>query len=200
MNSIDKHKTINIQVVPFTIADAIQAFTPDKSAFRCTIMHGCNCLKVMGSGVAKWIRETFPAAYKVDCDSDLGFEERLGKYTKVLETFETPEIQNILIYNLYTQLGVREFNNRTFQYTKPFSLSAFGDAFRAALYDLYDTKLTINSTAIWPFNYPIFLPCIGAGLGGGDWLEIQTELLKSALDVSRTRNITLPTIFVCIPI
>lgn len=201
MNNSHNNKFIQVQVVPFTIADAIENFTREDAYFRGTIMHGCNCKKVMGSGVAKWIRETFPAAYDKDCIWGAPATERLGSFTNTLETFQTAERPNVLIYNLYTQFGIREFNNRTFEYTKPFSLDAFRDAFTTALNDLYNTNIHIYSTSpLRPWNHPIFLPCIGAGLGGGDWLEIQTMILMVAKDITATLGVTVPKIYICIPV
>ena len=198
MNTKDLIKTkLDIRVVPFSIGEALQHYT-NKEDFRGTIMHGCNCKKTMGAGVAKWVRETFPAAYDIDCIWGVPASKRFGDFTNALGTFENATESNILVYNLYTQYNIREFNTRTSEFTKPFLLAAFEAAFAAALKDLYVTKIHVRSLRAW--DYPIFLPCIGAGLGGGDWLEIQTAILSVAIAVGNELCATLPTIYVCIPL
>src|SRR5262245_11121739 len=42
------------------------------------IVHGCNCQCVMGAGIAKTIKQTFPEAYKADLTTKKGSRAKLG--------------------------------------------------------------------------------------------------------------------------
>ncbi|MCA9071646.1 MAG: macro domain-containing protein, partial [Planctomycetaceae bacterium] len=68
------------------------------------IVHGCNCQCAMGKGIAKTIKETFPAAYKADCKTVKGDREKLGTISFVTVEHEGREIT---IINGYTQFHWR---------------------------------------------------------------------------------------------
>ena len=42
------------------------------------IVHGCNCMCTMGAGIAKQIKQKFPEAYRVDCQTKKGDRSKLG--------------------------------------------------------------------------------------------------------------------------
>ena len=106
------------------------------------IAHGCNCLGVMGAGVAYGIRELWPKAYKA--------------YVKKHETegLKLGEVQLVAIgkekyiANLMTQQNTG--GGRQVDY------EAVAKSFR----DLHATL---------PAHYTIAIPRIGAGLAGGNW-------------------------------
>jgi O-acetyl-ADP-ribose deacetylase (regulator of RNase III) len=60
------------------------------------IVHGCNCFNIMGGGIAKTIKNEFPQAYDVDCETIAGDKEKIGTYTQCT-------IGDLTIINAYTQ-------------------------------------------------------------------------------------------------
>lgn len=107
------------------------------------IVHGANCFCTMGSGIAKQIRERYPAAYEVDKQTKSGDRDKLGTYTIMLG-------KRFNIVNAYTQYGFNRggVNKDVFEY----------EAFQQILDDLAD-------------RYPhcqFGLPYIGMGLAAGN--------------------------------
>lgn len=45
------------------------------------IVHGCNCFCQMGAGIAKTIKQVFPAAYQADLATVAGDQTKLGTYS-----------------------------------------------------------------------------------------------------------------------
>jgi type IV secretory pathway TrbL component len=45
------------------------------------IVHGCNCFCTMGAGIAKTIKQVFPAAYQADLATTAGDQAKLGTYS-----------------------------------------------------------------------------------------------------------------------
>ena len=123
------------------------------------ILHGCNSKGVMGSGVAKIVRDRFPgtyAAYQLWCSK--GF--RLGQYLAVPE-------RNKVIINAVTQ---QEYGKVAIQ-TGPNPVRYVSyDAVAEIMHSL--NKVYTGST--------IAMPTIGAALGGGDWSVIST-IIESEL-------------------
>lgn len=115
------------------------------------ILHGCNSKGVMGSGVARLVREQFPGtyeAYQLWCSK--GF--RLGQYLAV------PERGKVFI-NAVTQ---QEYGKVAEQLgPNPVRYVSY-DAVAEIMHSL--NKVYTGST--------IAMPMIGAALGGGDWAVI----------------------------
>ena len=111
------------------------------------IMHGCNGQFVMGSGVAKIVRERFPQAYQsyIQWGKENPGIDMLGKVQAIKDG--THIILNAITQNLYGKSGER--------------------------FCSYDAIAECCSSAdSWAVRrgYPkIAMPMIGAGLGGGDW-------------------------------
>lgn len=105
------------------------------------IVHGCNCFNVMGSGIAKTIKDRYPGAYKMDCDTIKGDSSKLGTYT----VYNTGKFT---IINAYTQYNIRK-NSDVFEY----------DAFQKILDQLDQT---------YSNDIKIGFPLIGCGLAGGN--------------------------------
>ena len=105
------------------------------------IVQGCNCFETMGSGLAREIKERYPAAYYADVKySSAGDYNKLGCYSVMLG-------KQFNIINAYTQYG----------------FSRGSDVFE---YDSF--KLILQKLA---HNYPTSkfgFPLIGCGLAGGD--------------------------------
>ena len=113
------------------------------------VVHGCNAQGVMGSGVARVVRNDFPAAYY----------EYVRRYDevglKLGEIIPVSVLPGRYVINAITQ----EF------YGGPPTRYVDYDAVRTAF---KSTKAFAKQWGIESINYPM----IGAGLGGGDWAII----------------------------
>jgi O-acetyl-ADP-ribose deacetylase (regulator of RNase III) len=118
------------------------------------IMHGCNAQGVMGSGVAKIIRDQFPKAYTEYLE--------LAKSGLVLGNIQLVDCGEKIIINAITQ----EYFGRDGK--KYVSYDAIHKAF--SLVDRGLHKAGITSVAI---------PEIGCGLGGGEWSVVK-PIIESA--------------------
>jgi O-acetyl-ADP-ribose deacetylase (regulator of RNase III) len=112
------------------------------------IVHGCNAQGVMGSGVAKAIREKWPGAYteyaRVHCESGLC----LGQVIWF-------PVDDKLIANAITQEFYGRDKKRYVDY----------DALRVAFKEINMLSEEIDAD--------VAMPMIGAGLGGGSWTVIE---------------------------
>jgi len=121
------------------------------------IVHGCNNRGIMGSGVAKQIRERWPHVYETYQLKHQVFGLELGAIIPV-STFDGK-----IIVNAITQDG-------------------FGrDGSQYVIYDaLEKCYISINERApSWEAS-SIAMPKIGAGLGGGDWRIIEDIIMRTA--------------------
>ena len=117
--------------------------TPDN-----LIVHGCNAQGVMGSGVAKAIREKYPKA----------FEE----YAAFFQHHSKPPLGYIIVSK---QPDGKEIINAI---TQPF----YGKAnIRYVSYDAIDIAMH-SISQVYPAQ-AISMPKIGAGLGNGHWPIIE---------------------------
>lgn len=124
----------------------------DKGYFT-AIAHGCNCRGVMGAGIALQIANMYPKAAEDDLiHYKKGFAKGGG--------LSISRVDNIrMIFNLYTQ-------------TDPgpnFNLLYFYKSFKLMLKyirEMYGSKTVTN----------IGIPYIGAGIGGGNWIDIREAL------------------------
>lgn len=112
------------------------------------IVHGCNCFRTMGAGIAKGIKAAFPQAYEADQATPRGDRNKLGTCT-----FATIDQKGIplIVVNAYTQ----------FNYQGPGPKLDY-DAVRSCM-----RWIKKHHT-----GKHIGLPKIGAGLAGGDWTAI----------------------------
>ena len=120
------------------------------------IIHGCNCFCTMGAGIAKSIRDRFPAAYDADTATEKGDLKKLGTYSSA--TIETNE-RLFVIVNAYTQY---EFRARGINA----DYDAITKVFARIKHDFAGQRI----------GYPM----IGAGLAGGDWAVI-SEIIEREL-------------------
>jgi O-acetyl-ADP-ribose deacetylase (regulator of RNase III) len=123
------------------------------------IAHGCNMQGVMGSGVAKTVKEVFPQAFGAYYQEYRQKKLELGLVQFV--RFSSGRI----IANCITQ----EY------YGKNNSIYVDYDAIRKCMWCL-------NNQAK-EFGLTVAMPKIGAGLGGGDWDKIAEIIEKEFVDV-----------------
>lgn len=117
------------------------------------IAHGCNCFHTMGAGVAGQLASKYPQVLSTDkAGSDYGDRNKLGSFT-VVQMFDplNIELNPGLCFNMYTQ----------FYPGKHFEL----------VYLLMALQKYFNQT-----NQTLYIPRIGAGIGGGDWEEISAGI------------------------
>ncbi len=116
------------------------------------VIHGCNAKGVMGSGIAKQIKEDFPKAF----DDYFNHHKKHGLH---LGEVIPSENDSKTIFNAITQQNYgRDVGKRYVSY----------DAIR-------DGLKWINGYLSEMDDMPeVAMPQIGAGLGGGDWDTIAT--------------------------
>lgn len=117
------------------------------------ILHGCNCFHMMGAGVARLVAMKFPEAVTADKCTNFGDINKLGK-TSWFEVTALPDVYNPLIINMYTQ----------FEPGKNFDIKAF--------------ELCLRQVRKFFLHKRIGMPMVGAGIGGGDWKEIEKVINK----------------------
>ena len=119
------------------------------------IVQGCNCFNTMGGGIAKEIRQRYPAAASIDIDTVRGDYNKLGNWTEY-------DTDKFVIVNAYTQ----------------YNMSTGEDVFEYTAFALILQKLlhTYGSKAMG-------FPFIGMGLAGGDKDRIMAMLEQFATDV-----------------
>ncbi len=121
------------------------------------IIHGCNCFCTMGAGIARQIRDTFPAAYQADLETRPGDRNKLGTYSQATIPLQG---NSLTILNGYTQ----------YHYSGSQLLADYG-----AIKTLF---------ARIKRDFPgrkIGYPKIGAGLARGDWKKINS-IIDQQLD------------------
>lgn len=122
------------------------------------IVQGCNCHNVMGSGIARQIRDQFPDAWLADQETLAGDRNKLGRYTIGMSG-------RLVIINAYTQ-----YNTAKYPGEDVFEYNSFGNI--------------LENLAIRFGKYRIGLPMIGMGLAGGDPAKIIPMLEKFAEQMS----------------
>jgi O-acetyl-ADP-ribose deacetylase (regulator of RNase III) len=109
------------------------------------LVHGCNCFCTMGAGIAKTIKQVFPAAYQADLATAKGDRAKLGTYSLAQVAVQG---QPLVVLNAYTQYQWRGPGPHA-------DYEAIRQVFRRV-------KAAYGGKRI---GYP----AIGAGLAGGDW-------------------------------
>lgn len=127
------------------------------------IGHQVNAMGVMGSGVAKCIRQSFPEAYTAYVEYVTNFLKEHPR-TELLGTCQTVLLDGKVIANLFGQLT---YGRDDTQYTKTMALyKALKDLRSFA--ELYDLSVAL------PY-------LIGSDRGGADWTEVY-KLIDKAFD------------------
>lgn len=117
------------------------------------LLHGCNCMHIMGAGIARYLRDTYPIVYSVDVSmTRKNDKNKLGTYSVAVVA---PKFH---ILNCYTQ-----FNTQPDTYGNP---PIDYNALRVCLQRVnkaYD-------------GWEIRVPMIGCGLAGGEWSIVRNMI------------------------
>lgn len=120
------------------------------------IVHQVNCQRTMGAGLAKQIKERFPAAFVAYMNNRF---PRLGQAQIV------PINQGGKAFNIVNLYGQDRYGYRGNRYT---NYEGFYRALEDFKYQLYESGITIGTIA---FPY-----MIGCDRGGADWSVIQSMI------------------------
>jgi O-acetyl-ADP-ribose deacetylase (regulator of RNase III) len=123
------------------------------------IAHGCNAHGVMGSGVAKILRDKYPEIFPTYQALCLGEGNIMGDIV-----FVPAQSDNIVICNMITQQNYGKSGSKFVSY------DAIDDCF-------HNFKLV---NMMKQLNTGLAIPKIGAGLGGGDWDIIEKIIEKAS--------------------
>lgn len=123
------------------------------------LLHGCNCQSTWGAGIAKSLKDAFPNAYMADKKDYRQPHEKIGSYS------HHKTKNGLVIINLYTQYDFGR--DRSFEY----------GAFRAAIIEFKRDFCLFQKGP-----KKVYLPKIGAGLGGGNWEIIEKILASEIID------------------
>lgn len=122
------------------------------------VIHQTNCQGVMGSGIARQVKQDFPDAYRVYKEQEAAGRLKLGNFS--VAKIKRDGLEDGCIINVN---GQDEYSDRNKCNT---NYAALGSV-------LWTLARTNRSNAV------IAMPKIGAGLGGGDWKIIEA-LIESA--------------------
>lgn len=124
------------------------------------ILHQVNCQGVMGSGIAKELRETYPVVwreYKDLCDRAPATIELLGMAQLVKVN------DDLYVANLF---GQHDYGRSGERYT---SYDALDNALRDLVDQIFDKGLQ---------DMPVHHPLLGCGLGGGHWNVVEALIVQ----------------------
>lgn len=128
------------------------------------ITHGCNCLCVMGAGIALPISKRYPAAYEADMRTERGDYNKLGNFTYAKIITKTDPIRSFTVVNAYTQYTCfhEDPNHDLFEY----------EAFMLILQKMH---------RMFGPNIRYGFPLIGCGLARGN-KEVVMQILENFSD------------------
>jgi O-acetyl-ADP-ribose deacetylase (regulator of RNase III) len=122
----------------------------------------------MGAGIAKSIRDRFPAAYDADLATEKGSREKLGSYSSAEITVDN---HAFAVVNAYTQFHWRGSGVKA-------DYEAIRKVFSGIKRDFAGKQI----------GYPM----IGAGLAGGDWGTIADIIHQELADEDHTMVVFKP--------
>lgn len=129
------------------------------------IIHGCNCQGVMGSGVAKQIKEKYPEAYAEYKRQEKRCGLKVGDISKFVNSTDGK-----IIINAMTQ----------YNYGRDNQIYADYNGIRSCLRKI-SNEINFRKTIFNILENPtLAMPKIGCGLGGGDW-NIVSKIIEEEL-------------------
>lgn len=136
------------------------------------IAHGCNAHGVMGSGVAKIVKEKWPMAFtKYNTICAEAFME--GREGSLLGTNIVYVESDVTIVNCITQHSYGRIKSRYVSY----------DAVDTCMQSLASGMMMHGVSSVYPSKEYIAMPMIGAGLGGGNWKVIEAIINHRLRDI-----------------
>jgi O-acetyl-ADP-ribose deacetylase (regulator of RNase III) len=132
------------------------------------MVHGCNCIGVMGAGVALSVKNKWPKVFHC-------YRENFDNHPERPSTWYLGRIQtiwvdyNLAVVNAFTQDGIG-MHKQQVDYD--------------ALYQCFEK---VSALAMVD-NLPVHFPLIGCGYAGGDW-NIVKDIIQDTLDPSLERNL-----------
>lgn len=135
------------------IKDLVELVQSQHPTYHVVVLHGCNCMNNMGAGLAKRIKQLYPAAAQADMDTKSHDRNKLGTVSGA--TIDS----NLSILNLYTQYAYGG-NVVNVDYA----------AMRACF-----EQIVQNALPDYMFLIPKY---IGCGLAGGD-INIVAPMIKA---------------------
>lgn len=139
--------------------DAIELFF--KSTTDAAFMHGANCQRLMGAGIALQVKEQLSPLYYQDQFDTRNATQRFGSYNAVIVGQVKDKIK--IGVNLYTQ----------FNPGAEFDITALRNSLKAFRYSIPVEKR---------IGFNVYVPQIGCGIGGGDWKEVLPVIKKELAD------------------
>lgn len=139
--------------------NAIDLFA--ESTGNSIFMHGANCQRTMGAGIANEVRLRMPALFYIDQYDQRTAPERFGSYSAT--TLENTKESFKLGVNLYTQ----------FMGGANFEISALRNSLDAFCYSIPMAKRR---------ELKVYIPHIGTGIGGGNLDEVRKTLKDKLRD------------------
>lgn len=137
------------------------------------IVHGCNCLGVMGSGIAASVKSKYPRAFEIYKEQEKHEGLKLGNVTYV-EVEDDKFIVNALTQRVYYPHPADYPDNR---YT---SYDAVAVAFEKV------KQLAVHLKKHRPdVEIPVVFPLIGSVRGGGNWPIIASIIDETIPDSIR---------------
>jgi len=116
------------------------------------VLHGANCQNIMGAGIARYLRDKFPAIYIEDCKTKKGDINKLGKFS-----FARID-KSLFIFNLYTQFNINKERDVDYE---------------AVYNSLLKIKKMTDKHMSKGLKIEIRSPQIGCGLAGGEWSIVE---------------------------
>ena len=132
------------------------------------IGHQANCQNTFGSGIARSIREMYPAAYKADCNAAITKANTLGRFSVGYIPAENNSSSIRRIYNLYGQ-------NLFGKGTRQTNYDALYSALEGMANDLMENDMDLPAPSVgFPYQ-------MGSFRGGGSF-DIVSRLIEVAFD------------------
>ncbi len=145
-------KSTTFAIVP---GDALDLFF--KSTTDAAFLHGANCQKVMGAGIANQVRQQIAPLFYLDQYDNRTPTQRFGSYSAVVVGTVNEKIK--IGVNLYSQ----------FSPGANFDMTAFRNSLKCFTYSIPKEKRSALT---------LYLPKIGCGIGGGKWEDVEPVVRK----------------------
>jgi len=130
------------------------------------MIHGCNCFRRMGRGIALEVKNRVPEMYAADLKTKPGDKSKLGKFTE----YHIPE-HAVVGINAYTQYH--------------WAIPAEGTDHMVDYAAVREVFRRINTAGKYARmnGKPYGIPLIGAGLAKGNWDIIRTIIDEETPDI-----------------